>query len=165
MQADYRRDGRLKCFERAPVVGVHDGPVLEVRDHPFDVSIHGFGFDVGADDCLTCWVRLVSSEVGQIPCPDRGTGDAQPGDAAKVPQFRRTKGTLVSAFAYLPGGDGCGSLQRVPDDPVPDDATGLRAANARLRAVVEAKGAENALLRAEGEVSVWLAREWSTRCG
>jgi hypothetical protein len=30
MQANYRRDSHLKCFERAPVVGVHDGPVLEV---------------------------------------------------------------------------------------------------------------------------------------
>jgi hypothetical protein len=30
----------------------------------------------------------------------------------------------------------------VPDEPVPDDAAGLRAANARLRAVVEAGAAE-----------------------
>jgi hypothetical protein len=37
----------------------------------------------------------------------------------------------------------------VPDAPVPDDAAGLRAANARLRAVVEAKEAEIAALRAE----------------
>jgi hypothetical protein len=36
----------------------------------------------------------------------------------------------------------------VPDEPVPDDAAGLRAANAGLRAVVEARAAENALLRA-----------------
>jgi hypothetical protein len=32
---------------------------------------------------------------------------------------------------------------------VPDDAAGLRAANARLRAVVQAKDAEIAVLRAE----------------
>jgi hypothetical protein len=37
----------------------------------------------------------------------------------------------------------------VPDEPVPDDAGGLRAVNARLRAVVEAKDAEIAVLRAE----------------
>jgi hypothetical protein len=30
----------------------------------------------------------------------------------------------------------------VPDEPVPDDAARLRAANARLRVVVEAKDAE-----------------------
>ena len=37
----------------------------------------------------------------------------------------------------------------MPDEPVPDDAAGLRAANARLRAVVESKDAEIAVLRAE----------------
>ena len=36
----------------------------------------------------------------------------------------------------------------MPDEPVPDDAAGLRAANARLRAVAEAKDAEIAGLRA-----------------
>jgi hypothetical protein len=36
----------------------------------------------------------------------------------------------------------------VPDEPVPDDAAGLRAANARLRAVVEAKGGQVAMLTA-----------------
>ena len=52
-------------------------------------------------------------------------------------------------FVYLPGGGGCGSLRRVTDEFLPDDAAGLRAANAGLRAVVEARDAENALLRAE----------------
>jgi hypothetical protein len=33
----------------------------------------------------------------------------------------------------------------VPDEPVPDDAGGLRAVNARLMAVVEAKDAEIAV--------------------
>ena len=37
----------------------------------------------------------------------------------------------------------------MPDDPVPDDAAGLRAANAGLRAAVEARNAEIAGLRAE----------------
>ena len=37
----------------------------------------------------------------------------------------------------------------MPDEPVPDDAAGLRAANARLRAVAEARAAEIAGLRAE----------------
>jgi hypothetical protein len=37
----------------------------------------------------------------------------------------------------------------VPDEPVPDDAAGLHAANARLRAVAAAKDAEIAGLRAE----------------
>jgi transposase len=36
----------------------------------------------------------------------------------------------------------------VPDKPVPDDAAGLRAANARLRAVVEAKDGQVAMLTA-----------------
>jgi hypothetical protein len=43
---------------------------------------------------------------------------------------------------------GVGSLRRVPDEPVPDDAPGLRAANARLRAVVEAKDGQVAVLTA-----------------
>jgi transposase len=46
----------------------------------------------------------------------------------------------------VPGGRG--SLRRVPDEPVPDDAAGLRAANARLRAVVEAKDGQVAMLTA-----------------
>jgi transposase len=37
----------------------------------------------------------------------------------------------------------------VPDEPVPGDAAGLRAANARLRAVVAAKNTEITGLRAE----------------
>jgi hypothetical protein len=49
----------------------------------------------------------------------------------------------------LIGRGGCRSLRRVPDEPVPDDAAGLHAANARLRAVVAAKDAETAGLRAE----------------
>ena len=36
----------------------------------------------------------------------------------------------------------------MPDEPVPDDAAGLRAANARLRAVVEARGEQVAALTA-----------------
>ena len=36
----------------------------------------------------------------------------------------------------------------MPDEPVPDDAAGLRAATARLRAVVEAKGEQVAMLTA-----------------
>jgi hypothetical protein len=48
----------------------------------------------------------------------------------------------------LRGGGGCGTLAGVPDEPVPDDAAGLRAANARLRAVVEAKGEQVAALTA-----------------
>ena len=59
---------------------------------------------------------------------------------------------------YLRGGAGCGSLRRVPDEPVPDDAAGLRAVNARLRGVVEAKDAEIAVLRAEREADRELRR-------
>jgi hypothetical protein len=36
----------------------------------------------------------------------------------------------------------------VPDEPVPDDAAGLRAANARLRTIVEAKDEQVAVLTA-----------------
>ena len=42
----------------------------------------------------------------------------------------------------------------MPDESVPDDAAGLRAANAGLRSVVEAKDAEIALLRAGLEVAL-----------
>jgi hypothetical protein len=55
----------------------------------------------------------------------------------------------ASAFACSRAGGGCGSLRRVPGEPLADDASGLRAANAGLRAVPEAKDAENALPRAE----------------
>ena len=41
----------------------------------------------------------------------------------------------------------------MPGEPLADDASGLRAANAGLRAVVEAKDAENAVLRHELEAS------------
>lgn len=54
----------------------------------------------------------------------------------------------ASALVYLQGAGGYGSLRRVPDEPVPDDAAGLRAANARLRAVVEAKDGQVAMLTA-----------------
>ena len=46
-------------------------------------------------------------------------------------------------------GAGVGACGACPMTPVPDDAGGLRAVNARLRAVVEAKDAEIAVLRAE----------------
>jgi transposase len=55
----------------------------------------------------------------------------------------------VSAYVYLIGGSGCGSLRRVPDEPVPDDAAGLRAANSRLRELLAERDAEVAVLRAE----------------
>ena len=41
-----------------------------------------------------------------------------------------------------------GMLPIVPDEPLPDDAAGLRAAIVRLRVVLEAKDAEIAVLRA-----------------
>lgn len=46
----------------------------------------------------------------------------------------------------------------MPGEPVPDGAAGLRAANARLRSVVEAKDAEIAGLRAEAEAGAYLSR-------
>ena len=66
-------------------------------------------------------------------------------------------------FVYLPAGGGRGSLQRVPGQPLPDDVSGLRAANAGLRAVVEAKNAENALLRAELDAERELRRRLELR--
>lgn len=54
----------------------------------------------------------------------------------------------VSPGRCLRGAGGCESLRRVPGEPVPDDAAGLRAANARLRAVVEAKDGQGAMLTA-----------------
>jgi transposase len=70
---------------------------------------------------------------------------------------------LVSAFVYLRGGGGCGSLRRVPDEPVPDDAAGLRAANARLRAVVAERAAEIEGLRAGLEAERELRRRLELR--
>ena len=49
----------------------------------------------------------------------------------------------------------------MPDEPLPDGAAGLRAANARLRAVAEAKDAEIAVLRAGLDA----ARERERRLG
>jgi hypothetical protein len=57
----------------------------------------------------------------------------------------------------------CGSLCRVPDEPVPDDAAGLRAANARLRAVVESQAAEIGGLRAERDADRELIRRLGLR--
>jgi hypothetical protein len=51
----------------------------------------------------------------------------------------------------------------VPDEPLPDDGAGLRAANAGLRSVVEAKDAENALLRAELDAERELRRRLELR--
>ena len=51
----------------------------------------------------------------------------------------------------------------MPDEPVPDDAAGLRAANARLRAVVEARAAEIDVLRAELDAERELRRRLELR--
>jgi transposase len=51
----------------------------------------------------------------------------------------------------------------MPDEPVPDDAAGLRAANALLRAVVEAKAAEIEALRAELDAERELRRRQGLR--
>jgi transposase len=63
----------------------------------------------------------------------------------------------------LPGGGVCGSLRRVPDEPVPDDAAGLRVANARLRAVVQARAGEIEVLRAELDAERELRRRQELR--
>jgi transposase len=51
----------------------------------------------------------------------------------------------------------------VPDEPVPDDAAGLRAANARLRAVVTARAGEIEVLRAELDAERELRRRQELR--
>jgi Family of unknown function (DUF6444) len=51
----------------------------------------------------------------------------------------------------------------VPDEPVPDDGAGLRAANAGLRSVAEAKDAENAVLRAGPDAGRELLRRLERR--
>jgi hypothetical protein len=51
----------------------------------------------------------------------------------------------------------------VPDEPVPGDAAGLRAANARLRAVVEEKGEQVAVLTAALEASLERERRLELR--
>ena len=72
-------------------------------------------------------------------------------------------GRAASALAYLRGAGGCGSLRRVPDEPVPDDAAGLRAANARLRAVVQAKDGQVAALTAALEAALERERRLGLR--
>lgn len=52
---------------------------------------------------------------------------------------------------------------RVPGEPAPDDAAGLRAANARLRAVIEAQHAEIEVLRAAQEASQDVIRRLELR--
>ncbi len=51
----------------------------------------------------------------------------------------------------------------MPDEPVPDDAAGLRAANARLRAVVEAKDGQVAVLTAALEAALERERRLELR--
>jgi hypothetical protein len=51
----------------------------------------------------------------------------------------------------------------VPGEPAPDDAAGLRAANARLREVIAAKDAEIAVLRAAQEASAEVIRRLELR--
>jgi transposase len=51
----------------------------------------------------------------------------------------------------------------VPDESVPDDAAGLRAANARLRGLLEERGAEIAGLRAERDADRELIRRLGLR--
>jgi transposase len=51
----------------------------------------------------------------------------------------------------------------VPDEPVPDDAGGLRAANAQLRAIVETKDAQVAVLTAALEASLERERRLEVR--
>jgi transposase len=51
----------------------------------------------------------------------------------------------------------------VPDEPVPDDAAGLRAANARLRVVVESQAAEIEGLRAGRDAGRELIRRLGLR--
>ncbi len=69
----------------------------------------------------------------------------------------------ASALVYLRGAGGCGSLRRVPDEPVPEDAAGLRAANARLRALVEAKDEQVAVLAAALEAALERERRLGLR--
>jgi transposase len=53
-------------------------------------------------------------------------------------------------FVYLPGVACCGVVRLVPEIPgVPDDAAGLRAANARLRELLAVRDAEIAVLRGQ----------------
>jgi hypothetical protein len=51
----------------------------------------------------------------------------------------------------------------VPDEPVPDDAAGLRAANARLRELLAGRDAEIARLRAEQDAGRELIRRLGLR--
>lgn len=70
----------------------------------------------------------------------------------------------ASACAYLISDAGCGTLRRVPDEPGQADVVaGQRELLSRLRAVVEAKDAENAVLRAELDAERELRRRLELR--
>src|SRR4029077_14887478 len=71
-----------------------------------------------------------------------------------------------SAFVYLIGCGGCGSLRRERDEPGQGDAVvpaGQSALLEQLRVVVEAKDAENAALRAELDAERELRRRLELR--
>ena len=52
-------------------------------------------------------------------------------------------------LVYLRVAVGCGVVRRVPDEPVPGDAAGLRAGNARLRALLAERDAQTGELLAQ----------------
>src|SRR2546423_13338089 len=54
-------------------------------------------------------------------------------------------------------------MRRVPDEPVPDDASGFRAANARLRELLADRDAEIAGLRADRDTDRELIRRLGLR--
>ena len=100
---------------------------------------------------------------GLVVGPDESEHDLKSPAERRIPAKGFRLGPAGSACVYLPGGAGCGSLRRVPDESVPDDAAGLCAVNARLRTVVEAKDAEIAGLRAERDADRELIRRLELR--
>jgi transposase len=69
-------------------------------------------------------------------------------------------------FVYLPGVACCGVVRPVPELPgVPDDAAGLRAANARLRELMAERDAEIAVLREQVAVLQGQVADLAARTG
>jgi hypothetical protein len=98
--------GSRRCCRRASCRGPFDEPIRVICE---DLDPHGP--DPGDGRTFQSWSRRRPGHHGHGPCDgraspavalgfaheNRSVGDAQPGDAAEVPQFRRPKGALAPA--------------------------------------------------------------------
>src|SRR6185437_557206 len=80
---------------RLMVADLVDAAVRAGCHGAFDESVRVVGEDLDSHGPGAGRGRGVPAVVLGLTHEDRGAGDAQPGDAAEVPQFRRAEGTLV----------------------------------------------------------------------